>query len=110
MWTTFYPSVLSLVASAGLHSWLQSRQNGGLIFWIKIMKYSASHGVQELFIHAPYAALEGVFRSVCDCYRSLKVLELERTYIDNTDVALFSRLQLLESLTLTGCNLCFGDA
>ncbi|CAN0891088.1 Putative F-box/LRR-repeat protein At5g02930 [Linum grandiflorum] len=89
-------------------------------FWIerwrldlldKIMKYSASHGVQELSINVPFAKSAGVFRSVCLYCQSLKVLELEKASIQNFDAELFSRLQLLESLTLTDCNLTFrGDA
>ncbi|CAN0891467.1 F-box/LRR-repeat protein At3g58930 [Linum grandiflorum] len=65
--------------------------NYGYNYWKKdlldldrIMKYAASHGIH--------------------------VLELERTDIGNREVELWSRFQLLETLTLTSCNFDFADA
>ncbi|CAN0891797.1 F-box/LRR-repeat protein At3g58940 [Linum grandiflorum] len=76
----------------------------------RIMKYAASHGVQELYIRNLIAAsTRGVFGSICVCYQSLNVLELERTNIEKTDVGLWSRFQLLEALTLTFCDFVFAD-
>ncbi|CAN1286283.1 hypothetical protein LINPERPRIM_LOCUS19253 [Linum perenne] len=72
------------------------------------MKYAASHGVQELFISSrlvgPY-----VVRTVCLCYQSLKVLELNRILVEENVVELWSCLELLESLTLARCPLNFDD-
>ncbi|CAN1767177.1 Putative F-box/LRR-repeat protein At5g02930 [Linum perenne] len=71
----------------------------------RIMKYSASHGVQELYICNPDDSQLDVVESLCSCHHTLKVLEFECTYIGETLVGLWSCLQLLESLTLTDCNL-----
>ncbi|CAN1286284.1 F-box/LRR-repeat protein At3g58900 [Linum perenne] len=74
----------------------------------RVMKYAASHGVQELFISSrlvgPY-----VVRTVCLCYQSLKVLELNRILVEENVVELWSCLELLESLTLARCPLNFDD-
>ncbi|CAN0891469.1 FBD-associated F-box protein At5g38590 [Linum grandiflorum] len=75
----------------------------------RIIKYAASHGVQELFISTYFVTSAGVFESIHASYRSLKVLELELTSIDNNDVGLWSCFQLLESLTLTFCDFTFVD-
>ncbi|CAN1266864.1 Putative F-box/LRR-repeat protein At5g02930 [Linum perenne] len=72
----------------------------------RVMKYAASHGVQDLFV---LMALE-VVTSVCSCYRSLKVLELKQTNIGKEAVELWSCLQLLESLTLTACRYIYHGA
>ncbi|CAN1836912.1 hypothetical protein LINPERHAP1_LOCUS34914 [Linum perenne] len=78
------------------------------------MKYAASHGVQELFISSrlvgSYAKSLDVVESVCLCYQSLKVLELNQISVKQNVVRLWSRLELLESLTLTRCRLNFDDA
>ncbi|CAN1836909.1 Putative F-box/LRR-repeat protein At3g18150 [Linum perenne] len=44
------------------------------------------------------------------CYQSLKVLELNQISVKQNVVRLWSRLELLESLTLTRCRLNFDDA
>ncbi|CAN1334907.1 Putative F-box/LRR-repeat protein At5g02930 [Linum perenne] len=81
----------------------------------KIVKYAASHGVQELFICSRQSktvdskTVDEV-GLVCPCYQSLKVLELSQASIEKTAFGLWSCLQLLGSLTLTDCWLKFGDA
>ncbi|CAN0891086.1 F-box/LRR-repeat protein 25, partial [Linum grandiflorum] len=65
-----------------------------------ITEYAASHGVEKLFICCSMFEVVGF---VSSCYQSLKVLKLTRVQIDMADVLLWSRFQLLESLTLTGC-------
>ncbi|CAN1131327.1 hypothetical protein LINPERHAP2_LOCUS6342 [Linum perenne] len=97
---------------------LSSRWRVAVNFWVeemdgiiemdlfdRIMKYSASHGVQELYICNPDDSQLDVVESLCSCHHTLKVLEFECTYIGETLVGLWSCLQLLESLTLTDCNL-----
>ncbi|CAN1266867.1 Putative F-box/LRR-repeat protein At5g02930 [Linum perenne] len=76
-----------------------------------VMKYAASHGVQDVYICTVrhMRSLE-VVRSVCYCYQSLKVLELNETNIRKKAVGMWSCLQLLESLTLTNCRFVFRDA
>ncbi|CAN1266659.1 Putative F-box/LRR-repeat protein At5g02930 [Linum perenne] len=69
----------------------------------RVVKYAASHGVQELFIRHNYVRLLDVVESVCSCYQSLKVLELNQILLEQNVVGLWSRLELLESLTLTQC-------
>ncbi|CAN1836910.1 Putative F-box/LRR-repeat protein At5g02930 [Linum perenne] len=81
----------------------------------RIMKYAASHGVQKLFISSRLVGSFDVVRtdvveSVCLCYQSLKVLELNQISVKQNVVRLWSRLELLESLTLTRCRLNFDDA
>ncbi|CAN1334917.1 FBD-associated F-box protein At5g18780 [Linum perenne] len=76
----------------------------------KVMKYAASHGVQELFICSHRSKTVDVAGLVCTSYQSLKVLELSQASIDKTSFGLWSCLQLLESLTLTDCCFNFGDA
>ncbi|CAN1180344.1 Putative F-box/LRR-repeat protein At5g02930 [Linum perenne] len=71
--------------------------------WDRIMKYAASHGIQELFICDHYARSLNVVASVCSCYQSLKVLELNRISFGQNVFGLWSRLELIESLTLTRC-------
>ncbi|CAN1334909.1 hypothetical protein LINPERPRIM_LOCUS36554 [Linum perenne] len=72
----------------------------------KIVKYAASHGVQELFICSRQSKTVDEVGLVCPCYQSLKVLELSQASIEKTAFGLWSCLQLLGSLTLTDC---FGD-
>ncbi|CAN0891705.1 F-box/LRR-repeat protein 13 [Linum grandiflorum] len=76
----------------------------------EVLKYAASHGVQELYICSSYDESPLVFGSICSSYKSLKVLEILGLHIEKTDVGLWSRCQLLETLTLTDCNLVFADA
>ncbi|CAN1334904.1 Putative F-box/LRR-repeat protein At5g02930 [Linum perenne] len=76
----------------------------------KIVKYAASHGVQELFICSRQSKTVDEVGLVCPCYQSLKVLELSQASIEKTAFGLWSCLQLLGSLTLTDCWLKFGDA
>ncbi|CAN1341335.1 hypothetical protein LINPERPRIM_LOCUS39136 [Linum perenne] len=76
----------------------------------KIVKYAASHGVQELFIYSRQSKTVDEVGLVCPCYQSLKVLELSQASIDKAAFGLWSCLQLLESLTLTDCCFNFGDA
>ncbi|CAN1180354.1 F-box/FBD/LRR-repeat protein At1g13780 [Linum perenne] len=77
----------------------------------RIMRYAASHDVRELFVCASsIVRLMDVVEPVCECYRTLKVLELKEAYIQKDDVRLWSCLQLLESLTLTFCFFTFDDA
>ncbi|CAN1754559.1 Putative F-box/LRR-repeat protein At5g02930 [Linum perenne] len=75
--------------------------------WDRLMKYAASHGVEELFICDHNAESLDVIASVCSCYQSLKVLELKQMTVDQNVVRFWSRLELLESLTLTTCRLNF---
>ncbi|CAN1179058.1 Putative F-box/LRR-repeat protein At5g02930 [Linum perenne] len=75
----------------------------------RVMKYAASHGVQELFIYPQFIRSLNVVESVCTCYQSLKVLELNGISVQQNVVGLWSRLELLESLTLTSCSLNDGD-
>ncbi|CAN1179664.1 hypothetical protein LINPERHAP2_LOCUS34323 [Linum perenne] len=75
----------------------------------KIVKYAASHGVQELFICSRQSKTVDEVGLVCSCYQSLKVLMLSEAYIENTVFGLWSCLQLLESLTLKDCCFNFGD-
>ncbi|CAN1334908.1 Putative F-box/FBD/LRR-repeat protein At4g03220 [Linum perenne] len=75
----------------------------------KIVKYAASHGVQELFICSRQSKMVDEVGLVCSCYQSLKVLMLSEAYIENTVFGLWSCLQLLESLTLKDCCFNFGD-
>ncbi|CAN1836922.1 Putative F-box/LRR-repeat protein At5g02930 [Linum perenne] len=72
----------------------------------RVMKYAASHGVQELFISSRLVG-SYVVRTVCLCYQSLKVLELNRILVEENVVELWSCLELLESLTLARCPLNF---
>ncbi|CAN1836914.1 Putative F-box/FBD/LRR-repeat protein At4g03220 [Linum perenne] len=74
----------------------------------RVMKYAASHGVQELFISSRLVG-SYVVRTVCLCYQSLKVLELNRILVEENVVELWSCLELLESLTLARCPLNFDD-
>ncbi|CAN1334906.1 Putative F-box/LRR-repeat protein At5g02930 [Linum perenne] len=74
----------------------------------KIVKYAASHGVQELFICSRQSKTVDEVGLVCPCYQSLKVLELSQASIEKTAFGLWSCLQLLGSLTLTDCWLKFG--
>ncbi|CAN1266858.1 Putative F-box/FBD/LRR-repeat protein At4g03220 [Linum perenne] len=69
----------------------------------RVMKYAASHGVQELFICDHHDRSSDVIASVCSCYQSLKVLELDHISVEQ-NVGLWSRFELLESLTLTTCS------
>ncbi|CAN1337774.1 hypothetical protein LINPERPRIM_LOCUS37750 [Linum perenne] len=57
----------------------------------RVMKYAASHGVQELFICDHYSKSLDVVASVCSCYQSLKVLELNGISVEQ-NVGLWSRL------------------
>ncbi|CAN0879881.1 Putative AC transposase [Linum grandiflorum] len=64
-----------------------------------MMAYAASHGVQELFIRG------------C-CYLDSDVTSLmigQEPSVRKINVGLWSRLQLLETLTLTQCAFTFGD-
>ncbi|CAN1266868.1 Putative F-box/FBD/LRR-repeat protein At4g03220 [Linum perenne] len=76
----------------------------------RVMKSAASHGVQELLIFTPFLSSLDVVRSVCSCYQSLKILQLNQINVDKNGVGLWSCLQLLRSLTLTDCCLNYGDA
>ncbi|CAN1180362.1 Putative F-box/LRR-repeat protein At5g02930 [Linum perenne] len=73
----------------------------------RVMKYAASHGVQELFICPPSGRSFDVVESVCACYQSLKVLELDHIWFEENVFGFWSRLELIESLTLTSCRLNF---
>ncbi|CAN1836925.1 Putative F-box/LRR-repeat protein At5g02930 [Linum perenne] len=75
----------------------------------RVMKYAASHGVEELFIFPTFGTSLEVFGPVCSCYQSLKVLQLNLINIDKKAVGLWSCLQLLQSLTLTDCCFTYGD-
>ncbi|CAN0891707.1 Putative F-box/LRR-repeat protein At5g02930 [Linum grandiflorum] len=75
----------------------------------KVIRYAASHGVQELYLLTNNGSPDA-FESICASYQSLKVLEIEGIDIEKTHVGLWSRFQLLETLTLTYCNLVFADA
>ncbi|CAN0891704.1 Putative F-box/LRR-repeat protein At3g18150 [Linum grandiflorum] len=75
----------------------------------KVIRYAASHGVQELYLRINDGSPDA-FESICASYQSLKVLEIERIDIEKTDVGLWSRFQLLETLTLTHCNFVCADA
>ncbi|CAN1836917.1 Putative F-box/LRR-repeat protein At5g02930 [Linum perenne] len=76
----------------------------------RIMKYAASHGVQKLFISSRLVGSFDVVRTVFLCYQSLKVLELNRVFVEQNVVEFWSRLELIESLTLSRCCLNFEDA
>ncbi|CAN0909896.1 Putative F-box/LRR-repeat protein At3g28410 [Linum grandiflorum] len=69
----------------------------------RIMKYAASHGVEELSIRVHNHPDFHVIELLCIAYQSLKVLEVTETWIGESDVGLWSCLQMLESLTLTRC-------
>ncbi|CAN0891703.1 F-box/LRR-repeat protein 25 [Linum grandiflorum] len=75
-----------------------------------VLKYAASHGIEELYICSFYDESRVLFGSIWASYQSLKVLKLDETHIRKTDVALWSCFQLLETLTLTRCRLVFADA
>ncbi|CAN0879164.1 FBD-associated F-box protein At4g10400 [Linum grandiflorum] len=77
----------------------------------RIVKYAASHGVQELFIHPGVGYMQNIFGSSYACLGSLKVLNLEDIQFPEAYDECWSRLQMLELLTLTRCVLNLdGDA
>ncbi|CAN0879159.1 Putative F-box/FBD/LRR-repeat protein At1g66300 [Linum grandiflorum] len=74
----------------------------------RIVKYAASHGVQELFIHPGLRYMPNIFGS---SYACLKVLNLEYIQFPEAYDECWSRLQMLELLTLKRCVLNLdGDA
>ncbi|CAN1754578.1 Putative F-box/LRR-repeat protein At5g02930 [Linum perenne] len=75
----------------------------------RVMKYAASHGVEDLFIHNRNMVSLEVVTSVCNCYQSLKVLNLGGINIRKQAVELWSCMQLLEYLTLYNCWLNYND-
>ncbi|CAN0879167.1 Putative FBD-associated F-box protein At5g22720 [Linum grandiflorum] len=77
----------------------------------RIVKYAASHGVQELFIHPRARYMQNIFGSSYACLGSLKVLDLDRIEFPEAYDECWSCLQMLELLNLTLCVLNLdGDA
>ncbi|CAN0890399.1 Putative F-box protein At1g49610 [Linum grandiflorum] len=88
-------------------SWVQNRRE----LLDRIVKYAASHGVEELSISPERDNISlKDFRLVGACYQSLKVLNMKNLEIGKTDIELLlSRFQLLETVTLTHCAFAFAE-
>ncbi|CAL1375722.1 unnamed protein product [Linum trigynum] len=65
----------------------------------RVIKYAASHGIQQLSLDA--ALLPGDFDLISTCYQSLKVLELQQSQLDSTAFGLLSCLKMLDTLTIS---------
>ncbi|CAN0865346.1 F-box/LRR-repeat protein At3g03360 [Linum grandiflorum] len=74
-----------------------------------IAKYAASHGVRELKVCLHHTSFVDAFGLIHGCYQSLKVLELQYADFVGAYHELCSCLQVLESLTLTGCYIALRD-
>ncbi|CAN0865268.1 F-box/LRR-repeat protein At3g03360 [Linum grandiflorum] len=74
-----------------------------------IPKYAASHGVRELKVCLHHTSFVDAFGLIHGCYQSLKVLELQYADFVGAYHELCSCLQVLESLTLTGCYIDLRD-
>ncbi|CAN0829762.1 hypothetical protein LINGRAHAP2_LOCUS1203 [Linum grandiflorum] len=70
-----------------------------------MMKYAASHRLQHLNLHRSlvHSVVLKAITAVFGCYQSLKVLELNETYLDPTFFESLSRLQQLVTLNLSLC-------
>ncbi|CAI0413429.1 unnamed protein product [Linum tenue] len=65
----------------------------------RVIKYAASHGIQQLSLDADL--LPGDFDLISTCYQSLKVLELRQSQLDSTAFGLLSCLKMLDTLTIS---------
>ncbi|CAN1255544.1 hypothetical protein LINPERPRIM_LOCUS9027, partial [Linum perenne] len=77
--------------------------------FIDIADDDAIYLVQELFVCPRFVRSLDVVGSVCSCYQSVKVLQLNEIFVEQNVVKLWSCLELIESLTLTLCSLDFDD-
>ncbi|CAN1245838.1 hypothetical protein LINGRAPRIM_LOCUS3044, partial [Linum grandiflorum] len=77
----------------------------GMNLFDRMMKYAASHRLQHLNLHRSlvHSVVLKAITAVFGCYQSLKVLELNETYLDPTFFESLSRLQQLVTLNLSLC-------
>ncbi|CAI0490982.1 unnamed protein product [Linum tenue] len=79
----------------------------------RIMKYAASHGLQQLSLlriveEEFYSVFPDAIECISSCCQSLKVLELQQAYLDRAAFETLSRLNQLETLTLHSSYFDFG--
>ncbi|CAL1386484.1 unnamed protein product [Linum trigynum] len=84
-----------------------------VIPYLGIVKYAASHGLQQLYVlHKEeddrFLILSADVALISTYVRSLKVLDLQWAVLDESALGFWSHLKLLETLTLRDCEFDFG--